>query len=231
MKSLRRIGMMAEMHGRDLTKRHAAIALLIALPLSFYLASAGTGTKSIVAGGVGMAFAVSGATLFSVLSSGEVDQRLVLAGYRPHELLFGRLLFLAPMGIAIAGAFTALMTVVSHPARPALTFVGLAAVALLSIPFGLAVGAAVPRELEGTLVLIGVVGLQLAIEPTSPVAHVLPFYGPRTLIASSLSADGPILWPLAVTALYGIGLFVLARVLVARRVGVERHSRVAEPSH
>ncbi|MEP6622909.1 MAG: hypothetical protein ABJC79_00555, partial [Acidimicrobiia bacterium] len=174
------------------------------------------------------AFSVSGATLFSVLSSGEVDQRLVLAGYRPHELLFGRLLFLAPMGIAIAGAFTLLMTVVSHPTRPALTLVGLAAVALVSIPFGLAVGSAVPRELEGTLVLIGVVGLQLAIEPTSPVAHVLPFYGPRTLIASSLGASGPILWPLLLTMAYGIGLFVLARLLVGRRVGVERHARVTE---
>ncbi len=200
MSSFRRILIMAEMHGRDLTKRHAALALLVALPLSFYLASSGNGEKSIVAGGVGMAFAVSGATLFSVLSSGEVDQRLVLAGYRPHELLLGRLLFLAPMGVAIAGGFSLLMTTVSHPDRPWLTFLGLAAVALASIPFGLAVGAAVPRELEGTLVLIGVVGMQLAMEPSSPVARILPFYGPRQLIAASLGADGAVAWPILVTA-------------------------------
>ena len=39
---------MAEMHGRDLTHRHAALGLLVALPLSFYLASVGTGGKAIV---------------------------------------------------------------------------------------------------------------------------------------------------------------------------------------
>ncbi len=229
MSSLRRILIMAEMHGRDLTKRHAALALLVALPLSFYLASSGDGEKSIVAGGVGMAFAVSGATLFSVLSSDEVDQRLVLVGYRPHELLLGRLLFLAPMGVAIGAAFSVLMTGVSHPARPWLTFVGLAAVALESIPFGLAVGAAVPRELEGTLVLIGVVGMQLAMDPTSPVARILPFYGPRELIASSLGTEGPIAWPILLTSLYGIALFLVARILMSRRVGVQRHSRTAGP--
>ena len=47
MESLRRITIMAEMHGRDLTRRHAALGLLVALPLSFYLASMSIGTKSI----------------------------------------------------------------------------------------------------------------------------------------------------------------------------------------
>ena len=71
---------MGEMHGRDLTRRHVALGLLVALPLSFYLASSAQATESFVAGGVGMAFSVSGATLFSILSSTEVDQRLVLGG-------------------------------------------------------------------------------------------------------------------------------------------------------
>ncbi len=218
---------MAEMHGRDLTRRHAALALLVALPLSFYLASMGTGSKSIIAGGVGMAFAISGATLFSVLSSNEVDQRLVLGGYRPHELLLGRLVFLGPMGLTIGAMFSVLMSTVSHPARPWLTFVGVGAVALMAIPFGLAVGAAVPKELEGTLVLIGVVGMQLAMGPHSPIARLLPFYGPRQLISSSLAARGPIAWPLLLSLLYAIGLFVVARLLVARRVEVTRHARHA----
>ena len=221
---------MAEMHGRDLTKRHAALALLVALPLSFYLASMGRGDKAIVNGGVGLAFAISGATLFSILSSSEVDQRLVLSGYRPHELLFGRLAFLGPMGLAIAAGFSVLMTLASQPTRPWLTFIGVAAVALVSIPFGLAVGAAVPRELEGTLVLIGVVGMQLALDPTSTVSRLLPFHGPQQLITASLTAHGRIAWPLIETFLYGMALFVLARVLVARRVEVTRHprSRAAE---
>jgi hypothetical protein len=227
--SFRRIVIMAEMHGRDLTRRHAALGLLVALPLCFYLASVGSGDKAIVNGGVGLAFAVSGATLFSILSSNEVDQRLVLSGYRPHELLFGRLAFLGPLGLAIAAAFSALMTTVSQPTRPWLTFVGVAAVALVSIPFGLAVGAAVPRELEGTLVLIGVVGMQLALDPNSVVSRLLPFHGAQELITSSLTADGPIARPLVETLLYGVILFILARLLVSRRVEVTRHARRREP--
>lgn len=227
MKSFRRIVIMAEMHGRDLTRRHAALGLLVALPVSFYLASMGSGTKSIIAGGVGMAFAISGATLFSVLSSGEVDQRLVLSGYRPHELLLGRLLFLGPLGLAISAGFSLLMTTVSHPAQPWLTFLGVAAVAWQSIPFGLLVGAALPRELEGTLVLIGVVGMQLAMEPSSPVARALPFYGPRQLIAAGIAGTGAVARPIAVTAVYGVAMLIVARVLVSRRVGVTRHRRFA----
>lgn len=223
MSSLRRVLIMAEMHGRDLTRRHVALALLVALPLSFYLASAGSGTRSVVAGGVGMAFAVSGATLFSVLSSADVDQRLVLGGYRPFDLLLGRVLFLGPLGLVLASAFTGLMVVVSHPDRPWLTLLGVAAVAFQSIPFGLAVGTAVPRELEGTLVLIGVVGIQLAVEPHTPVSKVLPFYGPQELISASIHRGGAVLGPLLLTALYGVAMLVLARVLVARRVGVKRH--------
>jgi hypothetical protein len=219
MSSLRRIVMMAEMHGRDLTRRHVALGLLVALPLSFYLASVGKGHDSIVAGGVGLAFAVSGATLFSVLSSQEVDQRLVLAGYLPRELLLGRLAFLGPLGIAIAAGFSGLMTVISHPDRPWLTLLGVTLVALQSIPFGLAVGVVVQRELEGTLVLIGVVGLQLAVGSHSAVARALPFDGPRRVITASIGG-GSIVVPLLVTAAYGLALFVLARIVVTRRLAV-----------
>jgi hypothetical protein len=223
--ALRRIGIMAEMHGRDLMRRHAALGLLVALPLCFYLASMGSGSRAVVAGGVGMAFSVSGATLFSLLSSEEVDQRLVLGGYRPLDLLLGRLGFLAPLGLAIAGLFSVLMLTVSHPYRPWLAWLGVSAVAVQAIPFGLAVGAVVPKELEGTLVLIGVVGMQLAVEPDNAVAKVLPFYGPQQLIESSLTpAGGPILWPLLLTLGYGLVLMLIARAFLGHRLEVVKHA-------
>ena len=162
MKPVGRVLLMAEMHGRDLIRRHVALGLLVALPLSFYLASAGRDAFAPVTGGIGMAFAVSGAALFSIMSARGVDQRLVLAGYRPVELLLGRLGFLGPLALALAATFTALMERLSHPTRIWIVGLGLAAVALQAVPFGLAVGAAVPRELEGTLVVIGVIGVQLA---------------------------------------------------------------------
>ena len=226
--SLARVGIMAEMHGRDLTRRHVALALLIALPLAFYLASVGSeGAMPLIAGGIGMAFSVSGATLFSVLSSEEVDQRLVLGGYRPLELLLGRMAFLGPLGLLIGAGFSLLMWLVTDPLRPWVMALGVAVVALQSIPFGLAVGAAVPRELEGTLVLIGVVGMQLAMEPDAAVAKALPFYGAGRLFESAVVPSGPVLGPVLQSAAYGLGLLVIARAFMVRRLSVQRHGELA----
>jgi hypothetical protein len=226
MDAVGRILIMAEMHGRDLIRRHIALGLLVALPLSFYLTSMGSGKSAVAAGGIGMAFAVAGATLFSALSSLEVDQRLVLAGYRPFELLLGRLLFLGLVGLVMAAAFTGLMASVSHPTNAWLLGLGVGMVALQSVPLGLAIGAIVPRELEGTLVLIGVVGTQLAVRSTGVVAKTLPFYGPRRLIQAGITGHGPVGGPLAQTALYGLGLLILARIFLGPRLSVTHHGNV-----
>jgi hypothetical protein len=218
-----RIFIMAEMHGRDLLRRHVALVLLVALPLSFYLTSSGTKEDAIATGGVAMAFAVGGATLFSALSSMDVDQRLVLAGYQPIELLLGRVAFLAPLAIVIAGGFTALMAVKSNPAQAGPLLLGVSMVALQAVPFGLVVGAVVPRELEGTLVLIGVVGIELAVSANSVVSKVLPFYGPRRLIEAGITGRGALFGPLVQTAAYGLGMLILARVFVGPRLAVTRH--------
>lgn len=229
MKPLQRVLIMAEMHGRDLTRRHVALGLLVALPLSFYLASTRDSSQALSAGGIGMAFAVSGATLFSVLSSQNVDQRLVLGGYRPVELLIGRLLFLGPLGLVIAAGFSGLMSVLSHPQRPWVLVLGVALVALQSVPFGLAVGSALSRELEGTLVLIGVVGMQLAVGADATIAKALPFYGPRRLIDASIHHQGAILGPVVQTAAYGLVLLLVARLFMNRRIGIQRHPVTAPP--
>lgn len=226
MDAVGRVLIMAEMHGRDLIRRHVALGLLLALPLSFYLTSLGSGKNAVAAGGIGMAFAVAGATLFSALSSLEVDQRLVLAGYRPFELLLGRLLFLGPVGLVMAGAFTGLMTGISHPSNGWLLGLGVGMVALQSVALGLAIGAIVPRELEGTLVLIGIVGTQLAVRSTGVVAKTLPFYGPRRLIEAGITGHGSVWGPLFQTALYGLALMIVARIFLGPRLSVTHHGKV-----
>ena len=225
-----RIMIMAEMHGRDLLRRRVALALLVILPLSFYLTSAGSGQGAVTLGGVGMAFAVGGASLFSVLSSRAADQRLVLSGYRPLEMMLGRLLFLGPLALVIAAGFSVVMDVGSHPVRPWVMALGVAVVAVQSVPFGLAVGSAVPRELEGTLVLIGVVGIQLATRVDTVASQVLPFYGPRELLEASLTRHGAIGQPLLQTFFYGMALLIGARLFVSRRVDVARHQSLPPPA-
>ena len=223
----RRVLIMAEMHARDLLRRRAALLLLVALPLAFYLSSGRTGT-AVSAGGVGMAFAIAGATFFSTLSSAEVDERLVLGGYRPIDLLLGRVMFLGPLGLLIAAGFTWLMNAFSHPERPWVVLLGVAAVALQSIPLGLAVGVGVAAELEGTLVIIGVVGIQMAADPESIVAKALPFHQPQALIIAGVDGQGAVLLPLLWTALYGIALLILARILLGSRLSVAAHRAQAE---
>lgn len=224
MHAIGRVLIMAEMHGRDLMRRRIALALLVALPLMFYFTSTGSGKSAVFTGGVGIAFAVAGATLFSALSSIEVDQRLVLAGYRPLELLLGRLLFLGPLGLAIAAACAGLMGAISHPAGVGLLVLGVAMVALESVPLGLAIAAIVARELEGTLILIGIVGTQLAVGSTGLVAKALPFYGPQRLIQDSVSGHGQLAVPLVQTALYAVALLVVARVFLGSRLSVAHHA-------
>lgn len=230
MRLIRRVVLIAEMHGRDLIRRRAALGLLIALPLSFYLASARGDRRAPVTGGIGMAFAVSGAALFSIMSARDVDQRLVLAGYRPVELLLGRLGFLGPLALALAGAFTALMAIMSSPARIGIVGLGLAAVSLQAVPFGLAIGAAVPRELEGVLIVIGVIGVQLASRTATAVSKALPFYGPQRVIEAGLEHNGALLWPTMHTLGYGVVLLIAARVFIAPRVYVRKPSPPEQPA-
>jgi hypothetical protein len=222
MNATQRTLIMAEMHGRDLLRRHIALALLVALPLCFYLSAIGGGSSAVTTGAIGMAFAVSGGALFSALSSLEVDQRLVLGGYRPGELLLGRLFFLGTLALVIAAGFATLMSAVSHPDTPWLLGLAVATVGVQAVPFGLAVAAVVPRELEGTLVVIGVVGMQIAARTDTVLAEALPFYGPRRLVQVAVDGTGGVLVPAVVTVAYGLGLLLLGELFSARRLSARR---------
>jgi hypothetical protein len=114
------------------------------------------------------------------------------------------------------------MALVSHPANPWLLGLGTAAVGVQAVPFGLAAAAIVPRELEGTLVVIGVVGMQMSAGTQVVLAKVLPFYGPRKLIDVGVTGHGAIAVPLLVTLCYGLGLFAVALALMGPRLAVQR---------
>ena len=53
---------------------------------------------------------------------------------------------------------------------------------------------------------------------------MLPFYGPRRLIQTGVAGHGPVAGPLLQTALYGLGLLVVARIFIGPRLTVKRHS-------
>ncbi len=226
--SLRRILVIARLTGVELSRRRIALGLLTALPLAFYGSQVSRGSDAVITGGVAMAFSVAGASIFVALTARPVDARLILAGYRPSELLLGRLLLLELFGLLITGVFSAVMVAGSDPTHPWAVASGVALVALTSVPFGLAVGAVSPHELEGVLILIGVVGVQLTLYSTELAAKFLPFWGGQRLLDHSVNAVAAGA-AVPANALYAAGLLALATYFMTRRApavgGTKRHPR------
>jgi hypothetical protein len=210
----------AEMTGRELLRRPVALGLLTALPLAFYGAQAHHSSHAAVTGGIAMAFSIAGASIFAALTARPVDQRLVLAGYRPHELLLGRLVLLELFGLVVAALFSVVMVLGTGPSDSWALVGGVALVAVMSVPFGLAVGTLAPHELEGVLILIGVVGIQLTLESTQTIAKLLPFWGPDRLIQRSIDPTIAAGAAVPVVLVYAIGLLGAAAYVMRRRAPV-----------
>ena len=199
--------------------------LLTVLPLAFYAASSGHNPHAAVIGGIALAFSLAGAPIFASIASRAVDQRLVLTGYRPTELLVARLLVLEAYGATIALAFSAVMVAKSDPPHTGLLVAGVAMVGVVAVPFGLMLGGLLPSELEAVLVMIGAVGIQLTLDQTAHVAKLLPFWGPRQLLEGALG--DPISTPHAVetTLIYTAVLLALTLIITVHRLRVAPHAR------
>jgi hypothetical protein len=205
------------MTGRELARRPVALALLTLLPLAFYAAQSSHSDHAAVTGGVAMAFSVAGASIFAALTARPVDQRLGLAGYHPYELLLGRLVLLESLGLAIAAVFSAVMVLGTGPAEPGALVGGVVLVAVVSVPFGLAVGSLASHELDGVLVLIGVVGIQLTLDTTEAVGKFLPFWGAKRLIEHSIDPTVPLGVAIPLSLAYALVLLAVAVYTTRRR--------------
>jgi hypothetical protein len=207
----------AEMTGRELARRPVALALLTALPLTFYATSSHHSTHAAITGGIAMAFSIAGASIFAALTARPVDQRLCLAGYSPYQLLLGRVLLLELFGLSLAAAFSVVMVLGSSPSDGGALVAGVVLVAVTSVPFGLAVGALAPHELEGVLILIFVVGIQLSLESTQTIAKLLPFWGSQRLIQHSIDPTIATGAAIPIDLLYAAALLGAAAYMMRRR--------------
>lgn len=215
--SARRIGVPAEMTGRELARRPVALGLLTVRPLAFYGAQAHHSSRAAVTGGVAMAFSIAGASIFAALTARPVDERLVLAGYRPCELLLGRLVLLELFGLAVAVLFSVVMVLGTGPSESWALVAGVVLVAVTSVPFGIAVGALAPGDLEGVLILMGVVGIQLTLESTQTIAKLLPFWGPQRLLEHAIDPTVAVGGAIPVNVLYALVLLALAAYITQQR--------------
>jgi hypothetical protein len=187
MSTLAHTVVVAAMQARDLLRRRAVMALLVALPAAFYYSVPADEPWSVLAGSMGVSWAVAAAGVFGILGWRRADPRLALAGAPTLQGLLGRLLLLLMLALGLVALFTPQILLRSSAllAEPGLLVTAFVLLAVVSVPLGMAIGALVPRELEGTLVLIGVLGIGMSVPPDTAVAQVLPTWGPIELLMAA----------------------------------------------
>lgn len=227
MNVLRQAAIVAELQGRDLLRRRAVMVLFVALPLAFYYSVPANEEYSLVAGSMGVSWAVAAAGMFGVLGWRRAEPRLALAGAGPASALLGRLALVTVLALVLVVGLTPQILWRSSDliSDPVVFATGLLLMALVSVPIGLAIGALVPRELEGTLVLIGLVGIGTSVPPDTAVAKALPLWGPLDVLQVGAGlVDGPA----GRGARHTLGAAVLFLVVAAW--SLHRRRRLVRPS-
>ncbi len=220
----------AEMFGRDLSRRWLALVLLVSLPAVFFVVSKISSTgHAFTAGGLGLSWAIAGASLFTALGARGVDQRLVFDGYRPVELLGAHLVLLDLAGFGLCALFGVLLVGVSGSSDVPALALALALVTLVAVPLGLVLAALVPYELEATLLLIGLVGIEMILPSESAAVGALPLGGPQELLDRAAGKPNPLPVVTAVSRslAWMVGLTVLGTVIWAWRTRVARPNPAA----
>ncbi|HWS31252.1 MAG TPA: hypothetical protein VN408_00765 [Actinoplanes sp.] len=220
----------AGMSAREISRRRAALVLVISLPLWFYLARRDLTGQSVRMLLIGIAWAVSTLTLFVINSSRGVDPRLRVSGASVPGIVGGRLVAMSGFGILLATCYTLLVVVDQNIERNWAVAVMMLITAVVAVPFGSLVGALFPRELEGALGLFSVCAVQMLADPAGTLAKFLPFWSGREIGTYAIDGTGSeMLWR-------GLGHGVLVWLLCtgltlaifARRL---RLARYPEPHH
>jgi hypothetical protein len=216
--ALARTVLVAEMQARDLVRRRVVMALLVTLPALFYYSVPAGEDYGLVASTMGVSWAVAAAGLFGVLGWRNADPRLALAGASARDVL------LVVIAVALVTLFAPQVLLRSDAliADRGIYVLALGLMGLLAVPLGLAIGVLVRGELEGTLVLIGVLGVGMSVMPDVPGAWVQPLWGPLHVLAVAAGwTDATVARGIAHTAGYSAGLLLLAGWRWRRLVRVE----------
>jgi hypothetical protein len=223
----------AEMAGREILRRRVVLALLLLLPLAFYLARRGTHPgQAIRFLFLGLSWAVAAAALFATGASRTIEPRLRLSGYASHHLYLGRMAALALTGLVIAVPF-AVVIAFDHPwVRDGGVVVALAFCVTVAAPFGMLLGTVVPRDLEGTLLLLVTVGLQMMIDPADEASRLLPFWFSREIgtYAVDHTDSGYLMRGVVHGTAFTVGLVLLVAAVSTVKLRRRGHVRLTDPA-
>lgn len=170
------------------------------------------------------AFLVGIIGLFQVISARRGDERLVLCGFSRTTLLATRLVTVFGAAVLAAGVSFAVLWITVSVNAPLTAFSALLAGGVTYGLLGMLVGALLPRELEGSLVLVFLVDIDDALssglfETTTVLPKLFPLYRPHALLESAVTGG-----TIAADHALGVGVYLL--VLAALAFGV--YSRVTD---
>jgi hypothetical protein len=230
---MRRTFVVAEMALREVLRRRGVLAILLILPLLFYLTRRtdhlGQSIRFVL---LGVSWALSTAALFAGAAARSIEPRLRLSGYRTHHLYLGRLAALWTVGLALALPYFLLIRFdrTDVDVRYGAIAVTMLILVVLAPLFGLALSAVLPRELEGTLVLLIVVGLQMMLDPAGDLAKLLPFWSSRELGTYAVDHAGTdhLVRGLAHGGATAAVLFAVVALAAGVRLRRRRHVQIAD---
>ena len=187
-------GLVALITLRELARRRGALALATLLPLTFYLVRLETHWTAIRLLSIGLGWATATLALFTQVSSRSVDRRLAVSGAPPTALLLGRYLAVLGLGWTIGLLYTGLVlvTISDELTHPSAVPVMLLLTATVATPLGSLAAALVPRDLEGALLLLSVMAIQVLVDPSEGWTRVLPLWSTRELasvVVENLGSD------------------------------------------
>ncbi len=172
-----------------LLRRRLTLAILVALPVVFYLTQRDLVGRSLRALVFGLSWALATTALFGVYGARRLDPRLRRLGYPPRRLALGRVGAQAAGAVVLVAAFWVLVAL-DQPVRSiAAVGVDLAVTAIVAIALGTAIGTVIQRELDGVLAVFFFAGIQAVVNPFDRVAALLPLWSSREL--GTWAVDGP----------------------------------------
>lgn len=168
---------------RELSRRRGALALTLILPLAFFLVRLETHWTALRLLSMGLGWAVATLALFTQVSSRQIDRRLVVAGASPTSIHAGRHLAVLALGWAVAVPYSAMvhLTIGGQLERPTLVPIMLLLTTTVAVPLGSLAAALVPRDLEGALLLLAIMAVQVLVDPAESWTRVLPLWSTREL--------------------------------------------------
>jgi len=166
---------------RGVMRRRFTVAMLAAMPIVFYLVTRDTPGRSVRSLVFGISWSVSTVAYFAAVSTLDIEPRLVVAGWRRRQLVTGRLAGLLAIVAALSGLYVGIVALDQDVRSVGAVTLDFAVTGIVAVAVGTAVAALTPKEMEGTLVLFFLAGLQAIANPFASWSRALPFWSSREL--------------------------------------------------